>query len=84
MSSSEDGDEPPEIISSKAPPRIVERETPPNSDTVIDQEVREHDVDRATETQNVKPPRKISPQQPKKLPHNPFASRPSLLRNVSH
>lgn len=86
VDSNSDDDAPPEIITSKPPPGLVEHEPTADDDA--------ENQSPASESKDLKPnittlspfsttakkPRSI---QPKKPPHNPFASRPTLLRNVS-
>ena len=84
MSSPEDDDDPPEVVSSKAPRIVADQGAPCAPESVDNQDVagRGGSID-ATGSVPLMSSVRPSPQQPKKPPQNPFASRPSLLRNVS-
>lgn len=73
-SSDSDSDGAPEVISSKLAPE----QSAPQEDA----QMGEPETPKPTD---VKPQahRKVPARQPRRPPHNPFASRPSLLRNVS-
>ncbi|KAL0951072.1 hypothetical protein HGRIS_007810 [Hohenbuehelia grisea] len=77
-SDSDDEDGAPEVVSSKPmepvaePPEAVQE--PPNEPPCQEVPQRIESV--------MRPPKKQHPPQPKKPPQNPFATRPSLLRNL--
>lgn len=82
---SDDDDASPEVFTSKPPPSVLighassDENTPDQSVEVgVDETPLALRITKAT-----KPVNKTRPPQPKKVPHNPFASRPTLLRNVS-
>lgn len=82
-----DDDAPPEVFTSKPPPPALVDHASSDED-IPDQTVEvgvaeTPSAHRSTMTQAVKPVNKARPPQPKKAPYNPFASRPTLLRNVS-
>jgi hypothetical protein len=90
-SSDSDPDAPPEVISSKPPGVVGHGSLPeeiPDSASEIKIPVRnkadELDISVVAPASNdsVKPVNKPRSAQPKKAPYNPFASRPTLLRNV--
>jgi hypothetical protein len=70
--SSEDSDEAPEVMTSKASAIVVRPQ-----ESFISKDVEDQRKRRLSRKGNLKGP------MPKKPPHNPFASRPTLLRNVS-
>jgi len=88
--SESDSDAPPEVITSKAPPG-VEYDAEEVLDLALEIEpsmrnkAEASDIPGVTRVSSnpVKPLNKHHPPQPKKAPYNPFASRPTLLRNVS-
>ncbi|TEB39289.1 hypothetical protein FA13DRAFT_1761289 [Coprinellus micaceus] len=75
--SSSDSDEPPEVVSSK-------KEVGPSAPETVDKPLAPADVTGPEETasQQKLAERNRPPQQPKQPPRNPFANRPSLLRNL--
>ncbi|KJA29149.1 hypothetical protein HYPSUDRAFT_127889 [Hypholoma sublateritium FD-334 SS-4] len=74
LAESDDDDQAPEIVSSKVAPLMkVEPTLPPPTAEEPDQ-VPKHARDRYQ--------KKLQPLQPKMAMHNPFASRPKLLRNL--
>jgi hypothetical protein len=88
--SESDSDAPPEVITSKAP-SSVEYDAKEVLDPALEME---HPMRKKAEAPDIpeitrvsgnpmKPLNKHRPAQPKKAPYNPFASRPTLLRNVS-
>ena len=88
-----DDDGPPEVITSKPPSALVDHISSSDEDAGGASENRISPQSRpevapvpsihSTGDQSVKPVKKPRPAQPKKAPYNPFASRPTLLRNVS-
>ncbi|KAF5337068.1 hypothetical protein D9611_003261 [Ephemerocybe angulata] len=74
-SNSSDSDGEPEVISSK---KEVLSIAPPLEQAVVVPKPSEAPKEQAAPSQ----PRKRPPPQPKKAPRNPFAERPSLLRNL--
>lgn len=82
-SEEENDDELPEATSSKLPAEAL---TPLGSDPEVElhgETPIEDSSIEVVESQPLQPVRKPLPRQPKKLPQNPFASRTSLLHNVS-
>jgi hypothetical protein len=76
-----ESDAEPEVVSSKGHPKITQPATTIYSDS--DDINRPVEVARQPAKRTSPDNRKISKPQPlKKEPHNPFASRPTLLRNV--
>lgn len=90
--SDSDDDAPPEVVTSKPPPGLVDHRS---DDEVLDPalEIEVSILSKAdippisaairAKNQVAKPIHKTRPPQPKKAPYHPFASRPTLLRNVS-
>lgn len=83
--SDSDSDGAPEVVSSKAPleTSVDGGGGPPGESTISDDEDDAKDtteVPARAAQQSLKKPR---PKQPRRPPYNPFAQRPSLLRNVS-
>ena len=71
-----DSDGAPEVVSSKTP--AIEGDAVKASEEVANQTAY-----LTTRGQDIQPLKKPAPKQPRKPLHNPFAVRPSLLRNVS-
>jgi hypothetical protein len=90
-SSDSDSDAPPEVITSKAPPGVVDHGTEEVLDPALEIDLPVRNKPEAPDApvvirvnnDSVKPVHIPRPVQPKKAPYNPFASRPTLLRNVS-
>ncbi|KAF8622889.1 hypothetical protein AX15_006654 [Amanita polypyramis BW_CC] len=74
--SSEDGDEAPEILSSRPPAPVDDRLRKPPFNVVG------NEPEGKTVSKGVKSSRGAHRPTPKRPPHNPFASRPTLLRNL--
>ena len=80
-----DDNAPPEIVTSRRPPSLVHHESsskhvPEDVAPKLEGAILVEPESSQTPLQPAKKPRLP---QPKKTPHNPFASRPTLLRNVS-
>ena len=86
--SDSESDGAPEVISSKAAPDVPELhdETPAEAlaeDAEMEETLRARAEMEQRPTQSLRPPRKPHARQPRKPLQNPFAARPSLLKNVS-
>ena len=84
-SSDSDDNAPPEMITSKPPPGLVDHESssdhePEDVAPKFENTIPVEPGPSQVPLQSAKKPR---PPRPKKAPHNHFASRPTLLRNVS-
>ncbi|EMD42234.1 hypothetical protein CERSUDRAFT_41682 [Gelatoporia subvermispora B] len=77
--SESDSDSAPEVVSSKAPAPHIEQAIVESELDEEEKTTREPAVARSSRKQLVKKP---PPRQPRRPPRNPFASRPSLLRNL--
>ena len=93
-SSDSDSDAPPEVISSRPPPDVIghgvslSKEIPDSALEIkipVRNKTEEPDIPVVAHTSDdsAKLVNKPRPAQPKKAPYNRFASRPTLLRNVS-
>ncbi|OCH95813.1 hypothetical protein OBBRIDRAFT_800382 [Obba rivulosa] len=80
--SDSDSDSAPEVASSKASMPLVELEAVGTEAGAEQNRITEL-IAAPPPSQHIQPPKKPTPRQPKRPPPNPFASRPSLLRNVS-
>jgi hypothetical protein len=80
--SDSDDDAPPELVSSKTAPPIELKPDTKDTDFFMEEDVKTIPAEKPV-TENGKP-RKSLLVQPKMPPRNPFASRPTLLRNVRY
>ncbi|KAH9950491.1 nuclear fragile X mental retardation-interacting protein 1-domain-containing protein, partial [Amylocystis lapponica] len=78
-SSGSDADDAPEMVSSKAIPPSLDEESP-NSDLEVSEEVPAATVSPNDTSTALSSPKHRQP--PRRQPRNPFAARPSLLRNL--
>ncbi|KZP31249.1 hypothetical protein FIBSPDRAFT_1037703 [Athelia psychrophila] len=79
--SASDDDAPPEVTTSK-PQALVDHASDDAEEQTQPEVATIQVTQRPIPAPNIKPMNKPRPPQPKKAPHNPFASRPTLLRNL--
>jgi hypothetical protein len=89
-SADSDNDAPPEVMTSKAPLALVNHSASSIRDPALEIEIPSQKTegtyhilaDALTSNDSMTRETKPRPIKPKKAPYNPFASRPTLLRNV--